>query len=192
MKCRMFLTTLAGPVQQWFTQLPVESISFFNDFQEVFLNQYARAKRPSKSSFCLMTIKKEPNKTLREYLKRFNDVALKMPKLEPETKTMIFVNGLRSGIFFDSSVKEEPKSFDDLPARARSYIHAKDARIPKMQAEAALAKKIRKKKKKMSLKAKDGKARRKGLLDLLPPHSATFRIVGNRSAEAQSLSTCKS
>ncbi|CAA0824985.1 Unknown protein, partial [Striga hermonthica] len=48
-QCRAFLTTLRGPAQDWFHQLPLGAVRDFDGFSSSFLNQFASVKAQEKS-----------------------------------------------------------------------------------------------------------------------------------------------
>lgn len=56
-KCRIFLTTLAGSAHQWFNQLPPNSIQSFDDFNTLFLQHFASSKRYHKIMLSLFSMK---------------------------------------------------------------------------------------------------------------------------------------
>lgn len=107
-KCRVFSTTLVGAAQQWFKQLQPGSISSFEELYEAFSRQFTIAKRSTKSSLYLMTVKHLEKESLREYVAKFNMVALETLGADAKIKIHAFIQGLRSGSFFDSLVMNEP------------------------------------------------------------------------------------
>ncbi|XP_073304618.1 uncharacterized protein [Primulina huaijiensis] len=117
-KCKVFLTTLVDSAQRWFEGLAPQSIHSFEDFQEVFLHQFSSSKKYKKTAFSLFEVKQSPKESLRDYIRRFNRVALDVPSCAPETKTTAFTQGLREGEFFRSLTKKTPEDFEDLLGRA--------------------------------------------------------------------------
>ncbi|KAL0361526.1 UNVERIFIED_CONTAM: hypothetical protein Sradi_3837100 [Sesamum radiatum] len=75
-KCRVFVTTFARAVQQWFNQLPAGAIRSFQEFRSLFLHQFASSRRLRKTELSLFVIRQKDNEPLKEYLQRFNTAAL--------------------------------------------------------------------------------------------------------------------
>lgn len=75
-----------------------------------------------------MTVKQVEKESLREYVAKFNMVALETLGVDAKSKVHAFIQGLRSGSFFDSLVMKEPKDFGDLLERITAYIHLKEVR----------------------------------------------------------------
>ncbi|XP_012833285.1 PREDICTED: uncharacterized protein LOC105954155 [Erythranthe guttata] len=127
-KCRVFATTLAGPAQRWFSQLPRCSVHSFAQFSEVFLNHFASSKKQKRSTLTLFAVRQKENEPLRSYVQRFNSATLEVPATSEEVLINALAQGLRMGEFFDSLSKKAPVSFNDLLRRAEKYINAEEAR----------------------------------------------------------------
>ncbi|KAL2253437.1 UNVERIFIED_CONTAM: hypothetical protein Sindi_0138400 [Sesamum indicum] len=80
-------------------------------------------------SFFVM--RQRDNESLREYLQRFNAVALEVPYATQEVKASTFSQGLLDGDFFKSLAKKPISEFDALLAHAAKYINMKDAQATK-------------------------------------------------------------
>ncbi|KAL0455206.1 UNVERIFIED_CONTAM: hypothetical protein Slati_0859800 [Sesamum latifolium] len=78
-KCRVFVTTFARAMQQWFNQLPVGAIGSFQEFRSLFLHQFASSRKLRKTELSLFAIQQKDNEPLKEYLQRFNAAALEVP-----------------------------------------------------------------------------------------------------------------
>ncbi|XP_075515967.1 uncharacterized protein LOC142550801 [Primulina tabacum] len=126
-KCRVFLTTLVGPAQRWFDLLPPHSITSFQEFSTLFINQYATSKRYLKTSLGLFSLKQGDADSPRDFIRRFNSAALEVPAAATETLVNAFTQGLRGGHFFNSLVKKPPQSYDELLSRAEKYVNLEDA-----------------------------------------------------------------
>lgn len=80
--CKVFPTTLIGPIRAWFNSLESRSVRNFIDLVNVFISRFiARVPIGRKTSY-LETIKQRRNESLREYVGRFNSKALQIPELD--------------------------------------------------------------------------------------------------------------
>lgn len=111
-KCKVFLTTLVKSAQQWFDQLVPESITFFQDFSEVFLHQFTISKRHKKTTLSLFEIKRLEGEALREFVRRFNTATLEVTTCPSEVQINAFTQGLKGGDLFRSLVKRAPTTYD--------------------------------------------------------------------------------
>ncbi|KAL0456230.1 UNVERIFIED_CONTAM: hypothetical protein Slati_0962200 [Sesamum latifolium] len=85
-KCRVFITTFARAAQQWFNQLPVGAIGSFQEFQSLFLHQFASSQKLRKIELSLFVVRQKDNEPLNKYLQRFNVVVLEVPSATQEVK----------------------------------------------------------------------------------------------------------
>ncbi|KAL0339386.1 UNVERIFIED_CONTAM: hypothetical protein Sangu_1460700 [Sesamum angustifolium] len=85
-KCRVFITTFARIVQQWFNQLPLAVIGSFQEFHSLFLHQFASSKKHRKTELSLFSIRQKERKPLKEYLQCFNAATLEVSMTTQEDK----------------------------------------------------------------------------------------------------------
>lgn len=64
---------------------------------------------------------------------KFNMVALETPGVDAKIKVHAFIQGLRSGSFFDLLVMNEPKDFKNLLERITPYIHLEEVRTARKE-----------------------------------------------------------
>ncbi|XP_074561130.1 uncharacterized protein LOC141817365 [Curcuma longa] len=126
-KCRIFLTTLAGAAVRWFNHLPPSSICSFNDFRSSFLRHFTTSRTYRNTVMDLFTIKQKSKESLKEYLRKFNQGAQEVPAAPSEVLISAFSQGLIEGDFFRSLIKKPPENFDMLPTQADKYIHVEEA-----------------------------------------------------------------
>ncbi|KAM2685414.1 hypothetical protein EV1_046786 [Malus domestica] len=69
--CKIFATTLQGEAQDWFYTLPPQSIRNFYELSLVFTKEYSSYRLIKKKSDHLFDVKKNPNESLRDYVRRF-------------------------------------------------------------------------------------------------------------------------
>ncbi|XP_042437293.1 uncharacterized protein LOC122023301 [Zingiber officinale] len=126
-KCQMFLTTLGRAAQRWFKRLPEGSIRRFRDFHKVFLHHFSSNRRYHKTPWSLFSIKQGPKKSIRAYIKRFNQVAIDVPNTTTELLVSAFSQGLNDNDFFKDLVRNPPTNFDLLIERATEFINIEEA-----------------------------------------------------------------
>ncbi|XP_074559159.1 uncharacterized protein LOC141815103 [Curcuma longa] len=126
-KCRVFLTTLAGAAVRWFNHLPPASICSFDDFRSSFLRQFATSRAYRKTVMDLFSVKQKSKESLKQYVRRFNQEAREVPAAQSEVLVSAFSQGLIEGDFFRSLIKKPPENFDALLTRADKYIHVEEA-----------------------------------------------------------------
>ena len=54
--CRAFPTTLKGPTQVWFSKIPLNTVSSFEELSKLFVNNFVEGQRHKSSSSSLLTI----------------------------------------------------------------------------------------------------------------------------------------
>ncbi|XP_068304374.1 uncharacterized protein [Pyrus communis] len=69
--CKIFATTLQGKVQDWFYTLLPQSIWSFDKFSLVFTKEHSSYCSIKKKFYHLFNVKKDPNESLPDYVKRF-------------------------------------------------------------------------------------------------------------------------
>ncbi|KAL0434309.1 UNVERIFIED_CONTAM: hypothetical protein Slati_2765200 [Sesamum latifolium] len=96
-KCRVFVTTFARAAQQWFNQLPTGAIGSFQEFQSLFLYQFASNRKLRKTELSLFAVRQKDNEPLKEYLQRFNVAALEVPSSTRKSKPVPSLKGSWTG-----------------------------------------------------------------------------------------------
>ncbi|XP_074574021.1 uncharacterized protein LOC141830496 [Curcuma longa] len=126
-KCRVFLTTLAGSALRWFNRLPQSSIWSFADLKGAFLRHFATSKTYRKTIMDLFATKQKTRESLKDFVRRFNQIAQEVPAASSDVLVNAFSQGLTEGDFFRSIIKRPPENFDVLLSRADKYIHVEEA-----------------------------------------------------------------
>ncbi|XP_016192780.1 uncharacterized protein LOC107633690 [Arachis ipaensis] len=97
--CRSFPTFLDGVALLWFSNLPVGSITSFDEFAKMFINHFAASKIYARGSDYLSTIKQGQHESMMDYMTRFTTVAIEIPDLNLEVQLHAIKSGLRPGKF---------------------------------------------------------------------------------------------
>ncbi|KAM0973796.1 hypothetical protein ACFX2C_017075 [Malus domestica] len=69
--CKIFTITLQGEAQDWFYTLPPQSIRRFDELSLVFTKEYSSYRSIKNKFDHLFNVKKNPKKSLCDYVKRF-------------------------------------------------------------------------------------------------------------------------
>jgi len=77
--CRLFPTTLKGPVLEWYYSLPANSVNSFEMLYARFTTWFANSKPASASSASLQHVIQGDDKSLRQYMARFTKATLSIP-----------------------------------------------------------------------------------------------------------------
>ena len=93
-RCRAFAITLKGPALAWFNRLPPSSISSFRELSIAFVSHFIGSMTYRKSSYHLLSIKKNPQESLRSYVQRFNVESLKVDVPDEKFAITAFIVGL--------------------------------------------------------------------------------------------------
>ena len=80
--CRAFPTTLKGPARVWFSKIPSNSVSSFEELRKLFVNNIIGGQRHKRSSSSLLSIEQWENESLRSFITRFNREALTVDEVD--------------------------------------------------------------------------------------------------------------
>ena len=88
--CKSFGSILMGPALQWYTNLPNNSISSFAQLTDTFIEQFSSNKKLKKLFGDLYRILQRRNKSLRDYVGRFNREKVSITFCNQETTADTF------------------------------------------------------------------------------------------------------
>ena len=132
-RCRAFAITLKGPVLAWFDRLPPSSVSSFRELSIPLVSHFIGARTYRKPSYHLLTIKQNPQESLRSYVQRFNAESLKVDVPDEKFAITAFITGLgvqsKDLMFF--ILKNPQASMAEVLAKAEKYINGEEALISK-------------------------------------------------------------
>ncbi|XP_020235081.1 uncharacterized protein LOC109814952 [Cajanus cajan] len=98
-RCKLFMGTLKKAALDWFSGLLDRSITDFDVFSWMFMAQFAANKKKPPITSDLFDLKQQCEESLKDFLQRFNEVALRIASLDERMAVIAFQKGLRSGAF---------------------------------------------------------------------------------------------
>ncbi|XP_050249111.1 uncharacterized protein LOC126696403 [Quercus robur] len=134
--CRAFPTTLKGPAQMWFSKIPLNTVSSFEEFSKLFVNNFIRGQRHKRSSSSLLTIEQGENESLQSFITRFNREALIVDEMDDKLLLAAFHNGVNFDLFIHKLYEQEPQTMAELIHSAPNFMNAEDAIMAKKRKRA--------------------------------------------------------
>ncbi|XP_020235255.1 uncharacterized protein LOC109815074 [Cajanus cajan] len=134
-RCKLFMGTLKKAALDWFSGLPDRSITDFDVFSRLFMAQFAANKKKPPITSDLFDLKQQREEPLKDFLQRFNEVALRIASLDERMAIIAFQKGLRSGAFEIALEKVNCQTMSEVRAFALSHIKTKEGQINKRAAE---------------------------------------------------------
>ncbi|XP_016192717.1 uncharacterized protein LOC107633626 [Arachis ipaensis] len=124
--CRYFPTFLDGAALLWFSNLPAGSITNFDNFSKLYINQFPASKIYVRDSDYLSTIKQGLHESLKDYLTRFTTTAMEIPDLNPEVQLHAIKSGLRPRKFQEAIAVAKPKTLEEFREKATGQIEIEE------------------------------------------------------------------
>ena len=134
--CRVFPTTLKGSAQVWFSKIPPNSVSSFEELSKLFVNNFIGGQRHKHSSSSLLTIEQGENESLRSFITHFNREALTVDEVDDKLLLAASCNEVNSDLFIHNLYEKEPQSMAELIHSAQKFMNANDAIIAKKRKRA--------------------------------------------------------
>ncbi|CAL8119193.1 unnamed protein product [Prunus armeniaca] len=92
--CKVFAMNLQGAAQDWFHTLPSASIGNFKEFAIIFTKEYTSYKTVRKHADHLFNLRKKPDESLRDYLRRFKAEKANIIGCNDQVASSAFKKGL--------------------------------------------------------------------------------------------------
>ncbi|XP_068502368.1 uncharacterized protein [Phaseolus vulgaris] len=124
-RCKLFMSTLAGMAMDWFISLPDGCITSFAQFSQQFREQYIMNQAPPPVSYDLFDVKHYQGETLKEYINRFGAQVVKVGTTEEPMIVYAFRKGICPGPFCESIIRNRPRTFAEIRRRAVEHIATK-------------------------------------------------------------------
>ena len=106
--CKAFPTTLKELARVWFSKIPPNIVSSFEELSMLFVNNFIRGQRHKRSSSSLLTIKQGENESLRSFITHFNKEALMINEMDDKLLLAAFHNGVNSDLFIHKLYEQKP------------------------------------------------------------------------------------
>ena len=129
--CRAFLTTVKGPARVWFSKIPSNSVSSFEELSKLFVSNFIGGQRHKCSSSSLLTIEQGENESLRSFITHFNREVLSVDEVDDKLLLATFHNGVNFDLFIHKLYEKEPQSMAELVHLAQNFMNAEDSIIAK-------------------------------------------------------------
>ena len=112
--CRVFYTTLKELARVWFSKIPLNTVSSFEELSKLFVNNFIGGQRHKRSLSNLLTIKQWENENLQSFITRFNREALIVNEMDYKLLLMAFHNGVNSDLFIHKLYEQKPQTMTEL------------------------------------------------------------------------------
>nr|XP_023887901.1 uncharacterized protein LOC112000031 [Quercus suber] len=126
-----FPTTLKGLARVWFSKIPPNTVTSFEELSKLFVNNFIGGQRHKRSSSSLLTIEQGENESLRSFITRFNRDALAVDEVDDKLLLAVFYNGVHSDLFIHKLYEQVPQTMVELVHSAQNFLNAEDAIIAK-------------------------------------------------------------
>ncbi|XP_071911843.1 uncharacterized protein [Coffea arabica] len=127
LRCKTFPMFLKGKARLWFQGLAPGSIRSFTELARQFAAQFVSSKTYSKNAAHLMAVKQKPDKSLKNFMTRFNTESLQIRDKDEKVVMAAFMNGLRVEELYYKHVEQPPKNLGELLTRAHAAANAEEA-----------------------------------------------------------------
>ncbi|XP_065618701.1 uncharacterized protein LOC136062912 [Quercus suber] len=128
---RAFPTALKRLTRIWFSKIPLNSVSSFEELSKLFVNNFIGGSRHKRSSSSLLTIEQGKNESLCSFITRFNREALTVDEVDDKLLLAAFHNGVNFDLFIHKLYEKEPQSMAELVHSAQNFMNVEDAIIAK-------------------------------------------------------------
>uniref|UniRef100_A0A2N9F5L1 RNase H type-1 domain-containing protein n=1 Tax=Fagus sylvatica TaxID=28930 RepID=A0A2N9F5L1_FAGSY len=125
--CRAFPLGLKGSARVWFNKLESESIGSFIQLSRAFIDHFIGSQRRGRPPTHLLSVKQMEGESLRTFVHRFNEEAMKIDRPKEDVTVTAFMAGLRKGDFLYELCKDPPETMSELMYEATKHMNAEDA-----------------------------------------------------------------
>ena len=90
-----FLVVLDQAGHQWLLGLPEDSFDSWDELRQAFIDNFIATCEQPGNKYDLERIRDRKKEPLRDYIRRFSDMHLKIPKSSHDEAISVFIKGLR-------------------------------------------------------------------------------------------------
>ncbi|KAL0428188.1 UNVERIFIED_CONTAM: Retrovirus-related Pol polyprotein from transposon gypsy [Sesamum latifolium] len=119
---KLFVTTLTGKAQEWFTSLPSGGIETFDQLIQKFTFHFASKRKQKRSATYLFNIRQKEDESLKNFIWRFNNKTLEVQDLRIDMMVSILIHGLKRGPLASALARDSPEDVEQLMRIAQKYI----------------------------------------------------------------------
>jgi hypothetical protein len=113
---------------QWLFGFPENSFDSWEELRQAFINNFIATCEQPGNKYDLERIRDRKNKLLCNYIRRFSDMRLKIPKISHDEEISAFIKGLHFHEALRSKLlHKRPSTVAELLATAKNYADADDA-----------------------------------------------------------------
>ena len=113
---------------QWLLGLPKDSFDSWEELRQAFIDNFIATCEQPGNKYDLERIRDRKNEPLCDYIRRFSDMRLKIPKISLDEAISAFIKGLRFHEALRSKLLcKRPTTVAELLATAKNYADADDA-----------------------------------------------------------------
>ena len=98
---------MKGPAKVYFGKLPPNTITSFQEWSRLFVNNFVGGQRQKRSSSNLLNIEQGKNECLHSFISRFNREALLVDEMDDKILLVAFYNGVNSDLFIHKLYDQE-------------------------------------------------------------------------------------
>jgi len=103
-RCKLFMSTLAGTAKDWFISLPDVHVTSFPQLIKLFKAQYIANQAPPSVSYDLFDIRQYQGESLKEFLHRFGAQVVRLNLKNEKMMVHAFRKGIVPGPFSESLI----------------------------------------------------------------------------------------
>ncbi|KAL0413596.1 UNVERIFIED_CONTAM: hypothetical protein Sradi_1561300 [Sesamum radiatum] len=119
---KLFITTLEGKAQEWFTSLPSGSIESYEQLLQKFTFHFASKRKQKRAATYLFTIRQREEESVKSFVGNFNNETLEVQDLRIDMMVSILINGLKKGPFASPLARDSPADVEQLMRMTQKYI----------------------------------------------------------------------
>jgi len=112
---------------QWLLGLPEDSFDLWVELRQAFIDNFIATCEQPENKYDLERIRDRKNEPLHDYIRRFSDMRLKIPKISHDEAISAFIKGLRFHEALRSKLlRKRPTTVVELLATTKNYVDADD------------------------------------------------------------------